>query len=191
MTEADQPAAPILSRPVSVEGMGPGGRRLRLTAGPEERAALAEQLELLRLDRLEADILLTPSDNRRSFHLSASLEADVVQSCVVTLEPVSATIRTMLERVYSADAVGESDDSETLGEIDVAPDEEEPPEPLVGQTIDVGDVVAEQLALEIDPFPRAAGVTFEGYASGPEVEGSPHPFASLAKLREKGAGENR
>jgi len=45
--------------------------------------------------------------------------------------------------------------------------------------------------LEIDPFPRATGVTFEGYVSGPEAEGTPHPFASLAKLREKGAGGNR
>src|SRR5690606_11223516 len=128
-----------------------------------------------------------PAGNRRSVRLSASLEADVVQACVVTLEPVSATIRSNLERLYSTDAVGESEGTVAAGEVEVGHDEEEPPEPLVDDTIDVGQAVAEQLALEIDPFPRAAGVEFEGYTSGESEEASPHPFASLARLKKKGS----
>ena len=192
MTAGGQAAVePALSRPVSVDGLGEAGRRLRVVAEAGERERLAERLELLRLDRLEADILLTPAGNRRSFRLSASLEAEVVQSCGVTLEPVASTIRATVERLYSADAVGESEGLAAAGEVEVGHDEVEPAEPLIDHTIDVGHAVAEQLALEIDPFPRAAGVEFEGYTSGPEEEASPHPFASLAKLKEGGSGENR
>lgn len=184
----DHVAQPAMRRPVSIDGLSKGGRRLHVVAEPAEREVLARRLGLLRLDRLEADIQVIPAGNRRLFRLTASLEADVVQSCVVTLEPVASTIKASLDRSYSTDSEGEL---ETGGAVDLGPDEADPPDPIIDQTIDVGEAVVEQLALDIDPFPRAVGANFTGYSSHPEVEDAANPFASLEKLREGSSGKNR
>jgi len=73
---------------------------------------------------------------------------------------------------------------------DIPPDGEEPPEPVVGDTVDLGEVVAEQLALEIELFPRTPGAAFSEYFSRPvdiedaedgvELLGS---FAALAEIK--------
>ncbi len=182
---------PELHRPVVVEDLGKGGRRLRLVAEPSERERLAQRLGLLCLNRLEADVQVTPEAKRHYFRLTATLEAELVQSCVVTLEPVVATVQTRLERRYSTEKAENADDAAVSDTIELAFDEADPPDPIADGIIDVGEAVVEQLALEIDPFPRAAGAEFPGYASRPEVEESRNPFAPLAKLKEGSSGKNR
>ena len=58
--------------------------------------------------------------------------------------------------------------------------------------LDVGEIVAEQLSLAADPYPRRAGVKLEDVlpkATGGSRRGAPgqqrHPFAGLAALRDK------
>ena len=53
--------------------------------------------------------------------------------------------------------------------------------------IDVAEAVAEELALSLDPFPRKPGASLKGtpWAVPEDGEGKPHPFAALAKLRDK------
>jgi hypothetical protein len=56
---------------------------------------------------------------------------------------------------------------------------------MADDTIDLGEVVVEQLALTLDPYPRAPGAVFDpaalpGYEA-PEAEVS--PFAALVKLK--------
>jgi hypothetical protein len=66
------------------------------------------------------------------------------------------------------------------------------PEPLQGNLLDVGEIVAEQLSLAADPYPRRPGVTLEDVMPKPRQGGRPsrneqrrHPFAGLAALRDK------
>ena len=59
-------------------------------------------------------------------------------------------------------------------------DEDEPPEPLVGGTVDLGAVAAEFLILGIDPYPRKDGAEFA--APRADLAGE-HPFAALAALK--------
>ncbi len=69
------------------------------------------------------------------------------------------------------------------------------PEPWSGNVIDVGEAVAEHLALALDPYPRATGADLSapGLAPGgagkegddPDGEFSGSPFKDLAKLRSK------
>ena len=115
--------------------------------------------------------------------LDASFRAELVQTCVVTLEPFSAPVEGAFERVYAPGSAEEPAEEE-LGE-------EDPPDAIIDGVIDIGEAVAEQLALELDPFPRAPGVVFEGFSVGEGGdEASPaNPFAVLAKLKEpKGEG---
>lgn len=68
----------------------------------------------------------------------------------------------------------------------IAPDAEDPPEPLTDGAVDAGEAIAEQLALELDPFPRAPGAVFKGFSSPREGDDrSGGPFAALARLRAK------
>jgi hypothetical protein len=53
---------------------------------------------------------------------------------------------------------------------------------LIDGTVDLGGLAVEFLLLGIDPYPRKPGVVFEATSIG---EASSHPFAALAKLKEK------
>ncbi|MFQ5939552.1 MAG: DUF177 domain-containing protein [Alphaproteobacteria bacterium] len=157
---------------------------VRIAAEPEERAALARRFALLALDSLTAEVRLQPGGTGNVIRLRAQFRADVVQSCVVTLQPVASRIEESVElsfiRVESVPKVTA---------VAVAPEGEDPPEPLQGEEIDLGEVVAEQLGVRLEPYPRRPGATFVpvGFATGAEMgeEGKEgHPFAVLRKLKE-------
>ncbi len=58
--------------------------------------------------------------------------------------------------------------------------DDEPPEPLVDGTVDLGALATEFLILGIDPYPRKAGAQF----APPKVEDAgEHPFAALEALK--------
>jgi hypothetical protein len=54
------------------------------------------------------------------------------------------------------------------------------PEPLVGNSIDLGALTVEFLALGLDPYPRKPGASFD-YADPKDEDSS--PFAALARLK--------
>src|SRR5207247_506125 len=60
-------------------------------------------------------------------------------------------------------------------EADYDPEAPEPPDVLEGDAIDIAAYVVEHLALEVDPFPRKPGATFDFAPPEPE----PSPFAAL------------
>src|SRR5262249_57079702 len=67
------------------------------------------------------------------------------------------------------------------------------PEPLTGNMLDIGEIVAEQLSLAADPYPRRPGAKLEDVLPKPRQGGRKghaqqrrHPFAGLAALRDKG-----
>lgn len=177
------PSAPEFSRPVDIESLGENPLRLDIQADAAECAKLARRFGLAELKNLSAHVDLE-RDPAGDIRLSGRLTADIVQTCVVTLDPVRSTIEAAVNRVFTS-AVGP--DTDNPEEIFLAPNDDEPAEPLAGGAIDVGEAVAETLGLEIDPFPRAPGAIFQGAAVG-APEGSQNiektgPFAALAKLK--------
>ena len=73
----------------------------------------------------------------------------VVQECVVSLVPISSDIN---ERIDCAFAPNDETKSNKL-EIDIEPDGEDPPEPIIDGHFDVGGLIAEHLGLCIEAFP--------------------------------------
>ncbi len=185
------------SRPVSPEAIGEQGRTMSIEADRDECARLAERLGLNSLESLSAEIGLTPQKKGRFIHLEGRLQADIQQTCVVTLEPIETHIEASIERLYDttmetlsdSDAVKESDNFDV--EID---SEDDPREALMEGQIDIGEAITEQLALEINPFPRKPGISFAEYSSGTEdgsADGAENtvsgagPFSGLAALKKK------
>ncbi len=179
------PDAPEFSRPLDVARLPPGESALDLVADDDECRALARRLGLVDLADLKAAVRLWPAGGGTSVRIRCHLVARVTQTCVVTLEPVAGRIDTTFERVYGPAA----DDDEEGGDVFLEPDEQETPEPMHHGRIDLGEAVAEQLALELDPFPRAPGAAFEGFSTakgdGEEAESADGPFAALARLKNK------
>ncbi|MBF0248374.1 MAG: DUF177 domain-containing protein [Alphaproteobacteria bacterium] len=156
-----------------------------IVASDRERAALAERLKIDRLDALNAHALLTllPSGDVR---LDVRFQARVTQTCSITLDPVHGEVSRAFTTTYSAHA--DEDWGHGEEEFTDLDDDIEPPEPIIGGTIDVGEAVVEQLALEIDPFPRVKGAHFDGFSTDPkgpepEPEEKRNPFAVLSKLK--------
>lgn len=164
----------------------PAGKPQDLTIVPsgEDLARIAETYGLVGLRDIALEVTLRPW-KRQGVALDGRLRGIAVQSCVVTLAPLEQLIDERFVRHFdpAAEADGEG------AEIEVDALAEDPPEPLVGGRIDLGAVLCEQLALVLDPFPRADGAEVPEAFRAPEGEADdpddrpPSPFAKLASLR--------
>lgn len=152
------------------------GKQTKLLANEAERAALAQRFGLVSIGRLEADILLT----RDGLAIDAKgvLDADIVQSCAISGEDLPVAVREELSfRFVPAGTPSAPDeevelDAEDCDEIEYS-----------GTQIDLGEAIAQSLALAIDPF-----------AEGPEADEARRTllgkepggaFAGLADLMKK------
>jgi uncharacterized metal-binding protein YceD (DUF177 family) len=167
MSDPASPGAPEFTRPVDVSRLPSGEAVYDLAATPAERAALARRFDLLALDRLEAQVRLTRLAGGL-LRLSAALSAEVVQACVVTLEPVRAPVADEFSVLYRTGA-------EAGEKSIVLSGAEELVEPLPSDILDIGEAVAQQLSLALDPYPRAPGA-----AAASPGEALASPFAALA-----------
>ena len=79
-------------RPIATHDLPLGGRSFDIEATPDERAGLARRFEILAVNNLRADGVIRPEAGGRRVKLEGHLSAEVVQTCVVTLEPVTAVI---------------------------------------------------------------------------------------------------
>ena len=159
--------------PVALSEVPDDGRHIDLVADRQVRAAVAELAALAALPRLEAGFDLT-LHGRNGLHVVGRVSATVGQICVVTLEPVPQEIDTEFRRLFAHEAEEPGDELEIDPLADL-------PEPLEGSLLDVGELVTEELALALDPYPRAAGVP--EVAVGDDEDGPSGPFAALARLR--------
>ncbi len=138
---------PEFSHRVAVERIPAAGLSLRLEAGPEARAKLARRFDLVALDRLEGELRLTR--DARGVGLAGTLRAEVIQACVVSGEPVAGRIADELALRFErlADPVPDSEVELAAEALDLLPIED--------GAIDLGEALAQSLALALDPYPRA------------------------------------
>jgi uncharacterized metal-binding protein YceD (DUF177 family) len=132
------------SRPVEMARLGAAPIAYDIAASPAERAALARRFGLLSLDRFEAHVTLHRVAGNM-VRMEATLAADLVQTDVVTLDPVPSQVADAFALLFAAEA----SDARALDP------EAELVEPMVDGRIDIGEAVAQQLSLAIDPYPRS------------------------------------
>ena len=159
------------------------GRHIELEASPEVRAALAQPVGVDAVEQLTARFDLARK-GRDGLHVSGSVHARLRQTCVVTLEPVINAIEEEIEVDYAPPAelkkAAEPLDPEESDAAQSSPDE---PEPLIGNSVDLGRLATEFLTLAVDPYPRKPDASFE---PPKQKEDPAHPFAALDALRKKG-----
>ncbi len=184
-----EPIAPgNFSRSVDVSRLGDDSLTLAITAEPTERAQLAQAFDLVDLAAFAAEVTLARISGTAQVRLTGRLKATVTQTCVVSLDPVESTVESTFERIYDPAAVVVAEPAAGRGDDDLEDElgfdleAGDPPDPLVGDRIDVGAAVAEELALSLDPYPRKPGATIPE-AFGPEDPVKTSPFAVLRQLR--------
>jgi uncharacterized metal-binding protein YceD (DUF177 family) len=162
--------APEFSRLVTLARLGSEPFRQRIAATAEERQNLAERLELSALDRLSAEVELRRKEGGVIL-LEAEFAAEFEQFCSVTLEPVRGALSYRFLLVYGS-ATDEGPEISLSGD--------EPAfEPLTGDTIDIGEAVAQELSLALPEFPRRPDASIDEFFSADPPD---RPFASLARL---------
>lgn len=154
------------------------GDRLDIVADDEERAAVADRLGLLSLDRFEAHAVL--SRDGQTIRATGRLKASLEQACVATGTPVPDHLDEAFElRFVPEPKGGKADDEIELGESDLDTIFHD------GSAIDLGGAVIDTLALTLDPYPRSAGADAALKEAGVITEEEAGPFAALAALKEK------
>ena len=178
------PAERPWSVPFEVRDIPPTGRRIELTADAATRQAVAKATGLLALPRLEAVFDVMPIAGG-SVHVSGQVSATVEQQCVVTLEPMQGQVEEPLDLVFRTPDHREPGATEVVATVDAV----DPPEDLIGGSIDLGAVALEFLLLGIDPYPRTPDAAFERPAEA--ADPAAHPFAALAVLKKDSGGQTR
>jgi len=158
-----------------------GAVQRRLSPDPSQLAAIARTIGVDRLDKLEATVSASPWMD--GAEVRGRFEAEVVQTCGVTLEPLEQSVSgDFLLRLLPPGSPNLPANDE---EPEIDPEAEDPPEALEDEEIDLAHYVVEHLALEIDPFPRKPGAVFEP----PPMEDETSPFAILRRLKQDDAPE--
>lgn len=177
------PSADIDEKPTS----------LTIVPDEDDRGKIANRLEIVSVDALEANLELSRHQDKLRIHVTGSFAATVTQECVKTLKPVQSEIVEEFDAWFADEAevvTFEKVKRERMlkmGQTEMPILEEfEDPEPLKGGQIDLGDLVTQYLSLALPPFPLHKSVPLDDEEEAQaERRGSPdNPFAALKNWRE-------
>lgn len=156
-----------LSRPIEVARVSKLGSHEKLIADGKECLSLAKRFDVPAVHAMSAVLHIKPWRGG-GFKVTGEATVDLDQVSVVSLEQFRSVIVIVITRYFVAklDETSEED-------LDV----------IENGVIDIGEVVAEEVALELEPYPRKPGESFED-----RIEDDEKPVAKIspfAKLKPK------
>ncbi len=170
----------------NIPALAKSGQTLHFAAKPKERKALSVRIEVPELLKFEADFS-AEKEGPGIYLVKGKVQAEMVQTCVRTLEP----IKTSIHQAFSITFMAEKDYSDYLEEGEQR--EIADIEVLCGEEVNLGEIAVQYLSLFVDRYPAAEGTSGEkGVGRKPGLEsGDSHieaasPFAILKKLDKKG-----
>ena len=172
---------PEFSRLIAIEGIIPDKPRLEhIVASDEECAALAKRFDLQSLSDLEAKLTILRVSEGNIIRIEADIEGEVVQTCVVSLQSVPSKVKAHFDTYFTEDGK-EGFEHEQLFSIEV--DEELPDMVINGGMLDLGELTSQYFSLELDPYPRAPGVSLAAQLTEIGGDTKNRPFHVLQKLK--------
>ena len=174
-----QTYTPEFSRLIAIEGITPDKTRTeKIDATEEECAALAARFGLRRLSNLVGTVNIRRISGSDTVKIDGKFSAEVVQACVVSLQDVPALVEGTFDTYFTQSG------GETRNEIEFSLDDDlEAAEIVSNGMIDMGEVVAQYLSLELEPYPRAPGVSLAAQLRENGASGKVSPFRVLAGLK--------
>lgn len=162
------------------------GDEIAVVAKPADLPLLAEWADVASVASFRGIVTLNRLSPSR-FLYRAVLEADVVQHCVVSLEPVRSHLERKFSRILQVVPRGhrQEEDDERGRILPPAAGDDEVPEEIESYRYDLAGPLLEEFSLGIDPYPRFPGVEF---SAPPDSGSETSPFAVLGRLKEKKEG---
>ncbi|MDE0811996.1 MAG: hypothetical protein OSB69_22175 [Alphaproteobacteria bacterium] len=163
---------------VGLDNLGQKDLSIGMTASAEERDALARRFLITDIPSLEAKLKISRKAEG-VFEVVGTLDADIV---FMAEDVMNFTVSESVVEVFATEVGWENLRENSIeGEVDA--------ELIKGDRIDVGEVVAQNLSLALDPVLLKIGSLDEGAvtyaAKGRHVEvPSNHPFAGLVAHRQ-------
>ena len=142
---------------------------LKFVASEKELKVLATRFKFLDVLSLSAELTICKSACD-CWDVVGQLRGVVVQACSSTGVPLRETVDFLIEERYVR---SDSDHQEVEVHIGLA-------EPLENEAINIGELLAQSLAIAVTPWPRVPEAP-ETYTCGEEMPD--HPFAGLAALK--------
>jgi hypothetical protein len=147
----DEAAEVEFSRIIPLARLSKEGEEYHIEATVRECAALTQRFDLISLEGLHADVTIRSFGKRGGVRFSGTFEANVVQSCVITNEPVATHLRKSFNLLF--EPRGEEVEKNSGVEL-VLSFEVEEAEPLEGDELDMGECIVQYLYLALDPYLR-------------------------------------
>jgi hypothetical protein len=169
-----------ISQPYELGRLSQAGDEVIVAASPDDLGRIARWADVVAVDTFRARIDLRKISPTR-FAIEAELEADIVQNCVVSLEPVRSRIeRHFTRELFLSQPVQQAG---RAIDVDLAAADDDGREEIGSLRYDLAIPVLEEFALAIDPYPRAANAAFEPPQD--ETDSAKHPFAALKSLKNR------
>jgi hypothetical protein len=171
----------VFSRPMKVDVLRDGASG-EIAATEAEMQDIARLLDLVALDDLTVTYRIAHAGEGR-LHLSGQLTASIAQTCIITLDPVAATVDLPVELDFWPAKLLEALE-QSAGKTEALLDW---PEPIADGIIDPGPVIYQILATSLEPYPKREGASFE-WSQQPSQAGEGEqsgPFAALAALKRR------
>lgn len=159
----------------SLAALPDAGLEVKVEAKPAERLSLAGFLDVVSVEEARASLLLQRWRGH-GVRVTGTIHARLTQTCVVSLQPLAAQVACDVDRKFLPETMLDRDADPH--EMIIDPDGEDPPDPLP-HSLDLGELAAEELALNLDPYPRRADL------SDPSVEQeTPEPLNPFSALKD-------
>jgi len=158
----------------------------KLDASVDDMALLVERFGLVALTSLTATVSLNNKGPENGVLVDGQMKAEFVQRCISTLQDVPESLDLPFKLLLVDPAMAERMDAD---ESYLDPNALEY-DALEGDSIDIGDIVAQTLAISMNPYPRLDAVDVPAL-NNPNVTfnepelGKPNPFSVLGALKDK------
>lgn len=164
------------SHVVKLSEIGNHSHDIRLSADEAARSGLMVRFDLAALESLEATISLAPEAS--AIVAKGRFTARLAQYCIASNDPVPAILDEPVNIRFIAEPVAG-------GEIEIELEAEDCDTMFHdGQTVDLGEAVAQSLGLALDPYPRSAGAEQILKAAGVKPDDEVTPSGALAALKD-------
>ncbi|WP_295812763.1 YceD family protein [uncultured Nitratireductor sp.] len=180
----DKKKTPV-SCEVNVHRLSRKGMPVSIEADESECKALAATHDLLSVERFAAVLTVRPwkADGVR---ITGKVEADITQSCVVTLDPVTSHIEEEVSATLVPEGSRLARNEVEGGEFVLDAEGPDMPDTFLGSIIDAGALAEEFFTLGIDPYPRKPGAVMEASEVEEDASKAAGPlYEGLRKLGQK------
>ena len=165
------------SYPVKVDELNQNEYRYIIDAAPEELEDIRQILKVEKVEKFSAEIFLKLNIKQHLLRVWGNVRAVLALQSVISLNIFSKKYDIPFELLYDTKATYRDMKEKELGIYDNEPDI------IENGTIDLADLALEQIALNMEDYPRDEGEVFDYAKYNDQPEEKQSPFSVLQKLK--------